>query len=206
MKLLVATRSTHKLHEIGQILGEIDGLEVLSLDDAGVEPDPAEDDLEPFETFEENALSKARYFAERTRMPTAADDSGLEVDALGGRPGVRSKRYAPEEGPGADQDERNNLHLLRELAETPLQERLARYVCAVAFVDPDGTEHTLRGTLEGRIEFGPHGDEGFGYDPLFLVPEFGTTLGVVPPPKKNAVSHRGRAFRAFAAWLKERSA
>ena len=205
MKLVVATRSTHKLHEIREILAPVEGLEVLSLDDAGVEEDPdAEAGLEPFDTFEENAMSKARYFAGKTGLPTAADDSGLAVDALGGRPGVHSKRWAPDTGDlsGRELDEANNLHLLREMAEVPLHERTARYVCVIAYVAADGSEHTLRGECEGRIQTGPQGTEGFGYDPLFFVPEYQTTFGIVPPPQKHRVSHRGKAFRAFRDLLR----
>ena len=201
MKLLIATRSDHKLREIRQILEKVPELEVLSLVDAGVEPDPAEDDLEPYDTFAENALSKARHFARKTGLPTAADDSGLEVDALGGRPGVRSKRYAPEDGPGVDQDDRNNHHLLVELEGTPDAARTARYVCVVAWIDAEGRERHVRGTLEGRIATAPDGDGGFGYDPLFYVPDFGGTLGTIAPERKNAVSHRGEAFRALATEL-----
>lgn len=209
MKLVIATRSTHKLHEIGEILATVDALEVLSLDDAGVPEDPeAEEGLEPHDTFEENALSKARYFREKTGMPVAADDSGLIVDALDGAPGVRSKRFSPEsaELDGAERDDANNLHLLRTMIEVPLHQRTARYVCVIAYIDADGEEHVIREECEGRIAMGPSGTEGFGYDPLFFVPQFQTTFGIVPPSEKNKVSHRGKAIRAFRDLLREQGA
>ena len=201
MKLLVATRSEHKLREIRAILHGVADLDVLGLDQAGVAYDPREEELEPFETFEENALSKARYFHEQTGLVTVADDSGLCVDALGGGPGVHSKRFAPGTATGAARDEANNEHLLTLLADVPADGRGARYVCVVALVDGAGEPRFLRGEVEGTIAEQPSGEGGFGYDPLFFVPEFGRTFGEVSAGEKHAVSHRGRAFRALAGHL-----
>ena len=199
MKVLLATRSAHKLAEIREILAGVD-VELVGLDDLGLAPTPEEDDLEPYETFEENALSKARWFREVSGLPTLSDDSGLAVDALGGAPGVRSKRYSPRaiagEVDGQQRDDANNAHLLAQIADTPEDERSARYVCVVAFSGPDGDEWTVRGEVEGRIARAPSGSSGFGYDPLFFVPELGRTFGESTAEEKHALSHRGRAFRA----------
>jgi XTP/dITP diphosphohydrolase len=202
VKLLVATRSAHKLEEIHEILAEVEGLELVGLVEAGVEPDPAEDDLEPYETFEENAESKARYFFERTGLPTVADDSGLEVDALDGRPGVRSKRFAPGPFEGLQRDRANNRHLLTLLDGVELEARSGRYVCALALVDGPAPARLTRGESPGRILDHEMGEGGFGYDPLFFVPELGQTFAEVPAEQKHALSHRGRAFRQLAQWLR----
>lgn len=202
MKLLVATRSAHKLDEIREILSEIEGLELLGLVEAGVAPDPAEDALEPYDTFEENARSKARYFFDKTGLPTVADDSGLEVDALDGRPGVRSKRFAPGPFEGLERDRANNRHLVALLADTPPERRTGRYVCALAFVDGPAPARLTRGESPGRILDAERGEGGFGYDPLFFVPELGRTFAEVSAEAKHALSHRGRAFRTLADWLR----
>lgn len=204
MKLLVATRSEHKLREIRGILAGVPDLDVVGLEEAGVAYDPREEDLEPFETFEENALSKARYFHDRTGMVTVADDSGLCVDALEGRPGVHSKRFAPGDATGLARDLANNAHLLASLTDVPRDERGARYVCVVALVDEGPEPRFVRGEVEGVIASGPRGEGGFGYDPLFLIPEWGRTFGESTPEEKHAVSHRGRAFRALAGMLEAR--
>lgn len=203
MRLLVATRSAHKLEEIREILHPGVGVDVLSLDEAGVPYTAEEDELEPYETFEENALSKARYFQRKTGLTTASDDSGLCVDALGGRPGVYSKRFAPGGAAGDARDRANNEHLLRLLDDTPEDRRTARYVCVVALVDGGGEPRFFRGEVEGRIGSTPRGEGGFGYDPLFEVPELGRTFAEVPAEEKHALSHRGRAFRALAESLEE---
>lgn len=197
MKLLLATRSEHKLEEIREILADLPDLELVGLDEAGVTPSPEEDDLEPFDTFEANAESKARYFHRLTGLPTAADDSGLAVDALGGRPGVHSKRFAPGGAEGLARDRANNRHLLELLAETSGADRSARYVCAVALVDDAAPTRWVRGECEGRIATEERGEGGFGYDPLFFVPELGHTFAEVAIAEKHARSHRGRAFRAL---------
>jgi XTP/dITP diphosphohydrolase len=201
LKLLAATRSGHKLDEIRTILGTRGGVEVMSLDDAGVPYAPEEDGLEPYETFEENAVSKARYFHEKTGLATVSDDSGLCVDALGGRPGVHSKRFAPGSAVGLERDRANNQHLLDLLAGVPEARRGARYVCVVALVQEGREERLFRGEVEGLIGARPRGEGGFGYDPLFRVPELGRTFGESSPEEKHALSHRGRAFRSLAEAL-----
>jgi XTP/dITP diphosphohydrolase len=201
-RVLAATRSADKLREIRQILAPYAGLEVIDLREAGVPESPDEDAVEAFDSFEENALAKARYFASRSPLPVLADDSGLCVDALGGAPGVRSKRFSGRTDlRGAELDRANNALLLERLAGTPDAERTARYVCAAALVLPGGTERVSIGTCEGVILMGPRGDGGFGYDPLFLVPEACATFGELSPGDKDRLSHRGMAVRAAGQWL-----
>ena len=206
MKLLVATRSAHKLAEIREILSATEGLEVVGLDDLGVAYDLREEELEPYESFEENAYSKARYFRALTGLATAADDSGLEVEGLDGRPGVRSKRFAPFGGDvtAAERDHANNAHLLLLLARADDRSRTARYVCVVALDEGDGGVTTLRGEAAGVIAHAPRGNGGFGYDPLFIDPVLGRTFGEITADEKNARSHRGAAFRALGAHLSPR--
>ena len=202
MELLVATRSAHKMAEIREILGEVPDLRVLDLDQAGVHYTEAEDGLEPFETFEENAISKAKYFRAVSGLATVADDSGIEVDALDGAPGVRSKRFAPDRGlDGEARDRSNNEYLLALLGERVMTERTARYVCVAALVLEDDDAITLRGEAPGVIAMAPKGDGGFGYDPLFFDPELRRTFGEISLEEKHARSHRGRAFRALAEHL-----
>jgi XTP/dITP diphosphohydrolase len=189
MKLLVATRSRHKMREIRRILSVVPDLEVLSPDEAGLEPLPEEDHLEPHPTFEENARSKARYFQVRSGLTAVADDSGIEVDALAGAPGVHSKRFAPVPWGTSDdaRDEANNRHL-----------------CVVVLDDGSGEPVTLRGEAPGRVADEPAGSGGFGYDPLFELPELGRTFAEITAEEKNARSHRGAAFRKLAELLEER--
>jgi len=198
VRLLVATRSTHKLEEIRSILAHLADVELLGLDEAGIPFAEEEAGLEPYDTFEENALSKAHYFHRRSGLPTVSDDSGLAVDALGGAPGVRSKRFAPGDATGLIRDRANNDHLLDRLRGIPESERTARYVCVVALVEEGSSPRTFRGEVEGRIAEAPSGEGGFGYDPLFHVPELGRTFGDATAEEKHARSHRGRAFRALA--------
>jgi XTP/dITP diphosphohydrolase len=201
-EVVVATRSGDKLREIRQLFAAHPGLRALGLDEAGVAESPEEEGIEAFSTFEENALAKAHYFAARTAHPVLADDSGLAVDALGGAPGVWSKRFSGRSdlrGPALDQA--NNAALLERLSGMPDAERTARYVCVVALVLPDGREQLFRGECEGVILPAPRGAGGFGYDPLFYLPEEGGTFGELPPERKNELSHRGRAVRAAASWL-----
>lgn len=205
-RLLVATRSRHKLRELGQLLHLGPDVELVSPDDVGIEGEPEETG----ETFETNARIKARYYARLSGMPTLADDSGLEVDALGGGPGVRTKRYA---GPDAT-DERNNEKLLRELDGLPPERRGARYVCVLALALPTGADgrgpleiDVRRGTCRGRIAASPRGDGGFGYDPIFEPAEErpgGRTLGEWSAAEKNAISHRSRAAARMAPVIRER--
>lgn len=203
MDLLVATRSAGKMREIRRILASVPGLRVLDLDEAGIPESPEEEELEPYATFEENARSKARYFFERSGIPTVADDSGIVVDALGGAPGVRSKRFAPAARSGEGQDEANNRYLVERLAGVPAEQRTARYVCVAVLVDGSGRELVTRGEAEGRIVDTPRGSGGFGYDPHVLVPELDVTFAELTPDGKDARSHRGAAFRALAAHLAE---
>jgi len=199
--LLIATRSAGKLRELRELFARA-GLDVVDLTQAGVAPSAVEDDLEVADTFEDNALAKARYFAELTRRAVIADDSGLEVAALDGRPGVRSKRWSGRtELAGLPLDAANNARLIDELRG--LTNRDARYVCVAALVD-HGAERTFRGTAEGVILEEPRGTEGFGYDPYFFSSELGKTFGEASLVEKEGVSHRGRAFRALIEALRER--
>lgn len=197
------------MKEIRRILATVEGLTVVDLGDVGLDPEPAEDDLEPYATFEENALSKARYFAERSGLPTVADDSGIEVDALGGAPGVRTKRFAADGGvdvaslSGVDLDEANNRHLAERLHGVPDAERGARYVCVAALVRGDEDPVVVRGEAPGRILHAPRGDGGFGYDPWVFDDEVGSSFAEMSAEQKDARSHRGAAFRALAARLNE---
>ena len=201
-RLVIATRSEHKLRELRELL-HLERAELVSLDDLGVVGDPVEDGA----TFETNARIKARFGARTTGLPALADDSGLEVDALDGGPGVRTRRYA---GPDAT-DEENNRKLLAALAGLPPERRFARYVCVLALALPDATGPrgalpllTARGTCRGRIATAPRGSGGFGYDPVFepLSEEAGgRTLGQWSAAEKHAISHRARAARRMAPRL-----
>ena len=219
MKLLLATRSAHKAREVAEILAgagvgaprmvqsapRVGALapRIVTLEEAGVAWSEAEEGLEPHDTFERNAESKARYFAGLTGMATVADDSGLEVDALGGRPGVRTKRFAPAgRYPGLDQDGANNRHLLERLDGVAPARRGARYVCVACLVAPaTGLARHFRGEAPGRILDRARGSGGFGYDPLFLDEGTGRSYAELSADEKNARSHRGRAFRALAGHL-----
>ncbi len=205
MKLVVATRSAQKVAEVRRILGAAGpgSPAVVSLDDAGIPWSERETSLEPHLSFEENARSKARHFARLSGLPTAADDSGLEVDALGGRPGVRSKRFAPARAhPALDRDEANNRHLLASLAGVPPERRGAKYVCVAWYEDPEsGASAHFRGEAPGRILERARGGGGFGYDPLFLDVAAGRAYAELSPGEKDERSHRGRAFRALARFL-----
>ena len=203
MRLVVATRSTHKVGEIRAILAGVPDLELVDLDQAGIAETSEEDALEPYDTFEANAHSKAAYFHRMSGLPTVADDSGIVVDALDGQPGVRSRRFAPlpPDTPRAEQDQANNRYLLERLADVPAERRTGRYVCVAAYVDVEGRSFLFRGTAEGRVLTEPRGTGGFGYDPLFVADDLGSTFGEAPAREKDAVSHRGKAFRALAAHL-----
>ncbi len=206
MKLLLATRSTHKAREVRRVLGG-EGLErcaIVTLDDAGIPWTEAEEDLEPHDTFEENAASKAHYFARLSGLATVSDDSGLEVDALDGGPGVRTKRFAPPgRYSGLAQDDANNRYLVERLDGMPPSARGARYVCVACIVDPaSGAVSSFRGEASGRILVSPRGNGGFGYDPLFFDLELDRSYADLTPAEKDARSHRGRAFRALAAALR----
>lgn len=197
MKMVLASRNQKKIAEMQTLLRQYlgDDLEILSLDDIGCTEDIAEDGT----TFEENAVVKAGVPA-RMGYVGIADDSGLEVDALHGAPGIFSARFADDEGEGHD-DERNNQKLLRLLKGVPTEKRTARYVCAIALVYPDGRQITVRGTCEGRILTEYQGSGGFGYDPLFFFPQYRKTLAQVTSEEKHAVSHRGAAVALLAQAL-----
>jgi len=191
MRVLIATENPGKLRELRQILGAC-GLELVSPRDLDLDLVVAETGR----TFAENAITKANAYAAASGMPVIADDSGLEVDALDGRPGVMSARYA---GEGAD-DRQRRLKLLAELVDVPPDRRQARFRCVVALAWC-GKIYTTEGTVEGVIIGEERGSDGFGYDPIFLVPELGRTLAELPAAEKNAISHRGRAARAMVPVL-----
>jgi XTP/dITP diphosphohydrolase len=194
-RVVLATRNRHKVREIAELLAPV-GLELAGIDDLA--PDLALTEHE--ETFDGNALSKARQAALATGLPSLADDSGLEVDALGGAPGVYSARYA---GDPCD-DGRNNQKLLAALSAVPDGQRSARYRCVAAFVDPaTGRTLTATGSCEGIILRAPRGDGGFGYDPLFLIPALDRTMAEIDLSEKNQLSHRAAAFRRLAESLPE---
>lgn len=195
MTLLVATRSPGKQREVRRLLAPIP---ILFPDDAGVAPDPAEDRLELGDTFLANARAKAEFFARKTGLPTVADDSGLEVLALGGLPGVRSKRWAGSPATGEELDRANNDELLRRLFGAPAPRRRARYRCVLAYLpSPGAAPEIFEGECAGSILEDPRGGGGFGYDPLFLSDDLGKSFGEASDAEKDAASHRGRAFRAL---------
>jgi XTP/dITP diphosphohydrolase len=187
MKLVIATHNAGKKREYDHLLKGL-GLEMSSLDDLGIEQDVEETGT----TFAENALVKARFYCRISGLPTLADDSGLEVDALHGAPGVYSARYAGED---ASDEDRYRL-LLAHLAQVPQEKRTARFRCVIAIVWPDGRECTVEGACEGTIAHEPKGQNGFGYDPVFFVPAYGATMAELSPGIKNAISHRARAAQA----------
>lgn len=191
-ELLVATGNAGKVKELAALL-EGSGISLLSLKDFPQIPTVLEDG----ETFAQNAIKKAKSACEATGIPVIADDSGLSVDAIGGRPGVYSARYAGEGCSDGD----NNLKLLGELEGLGLEQRSAAFHCVIALCLPDGVCKTFDGELKGIITEVPVGSGGFGYDPLFLVPEYGMTLAELPLAVKNRISHRGRAFAALKEHL-----
>jgi XTP/dITP diphosphohydrolase len=199
---LLATRSLGKLYELRPMFAAA-GFDVIDLDKAGIPEDAAEETLEEFETFEENALAKAKYFRAKSGLVTIADDSGLEVRALGGAPGVRTKRWSGRADlEGRALDVANNDFLLNKLGTQT--DRRARYVCVAALVDGGG-ERTFRGETEGEILEAPRGEGGFGYDPLFLSSDLGITFAEADRAAKEQTSHRGRAFSQLIAWLAARA-
>jgi len=189
----MATRNAGKIRELRDLLAGL-GIELLSLADFPDLPEIPEDGA----TFAANAATKAKEVARLTRLPALADDSGLEVAALKGRPGVLSARYAQDlTGASVPSDEDNWRKLLEELAGVPWEERQARFVCEIALVLPDGRVFTARGECLGLIALEPKGEHGFGYDPVFWVPEFGRTMAELGPEVKNRLSHRARALAAL---------
>ncbi len=198
--IVLATRNPGKLREIQQVLGSL-AVRVEGLAGATDVAEPAEEGM----TFAENARAKSLYYARATGLCCLADDSGLVVDALGGAPGVRSARYAADRcPPGADRPEveaANNAKLLAELQGIPDACRTARFECHVALADPQRILIETTGTVEGWIAREPRGTDGFGYDPLFYLPDLGRTMAELSPEAKNGISHRGQAVRRFAALL-----
>jgi XTP/dITP diphosphohydrolase len=198
-RLVVASFNRAKAVEVAEILAAegLDFAVALLSDFPGVKLPP-----ETGDTFAINALAKARAAAHGTGLPTVADDSGLEVDALNGQPGVMSARYAGEAG----SDEDRYRKVLALMASVPDAQRTARFRCAAAFADPSGLELLAEGTVEGRIAPAPAGSGGFGYDPIFVPEGRDVTMAQLTPEEKHAISHRGRAFRALARLIRERGA
>lgn len=206
MRLLIATQNQNKVREIREILEgstKNSGLELVGLDEiVEARGAPIEEPVEDGLSFEENARIKARYYAKATGLVAIAEDSGLEVDALDGAPGIHSARYAGVGESREERDRANNEKLLRELEGAAEAERAARFVCALSVVSSTGEVlYETRGEFEGRIGTEPRGDGGFGYDPLLFIPELGKTSAELTSEEKNARSHRGAAFRALAKVL-----
>jgi len=195
MKIIFATGNKNKLREIRAILAGLD-IEVVSMKEAGFDMDIVEDG----QTFAENALIKARTVCKASGEVTLADDSGLVVDALGGEPGIYSARWMGEDTPYSIK----NAAMIERLNGVPDEERSARFVCSIACVYPDGTEDVTEATYEGRIGYEAKGQNGFGYDPIFYVPEKGMYSAELSPEEKNAISHRGKALRAMRVKIEER--
>lgn len=193
--MIFATGNMGKMKEIKAILGDI-GEEILSMKEAGIDMDIVEDGS----TFEENAIIKAKAVMERTGKLALADDSGLEIDALNKEPGIYSARYMGEDTPY----EIKNSNLIERMKGVKGKDRSARFVCVIAAAFPDGEIITTRGTIEGVIAEKPAGENGFGYDPIVYVPEYGMTTGQMDPDAKNAISHRGKALTAMKKILEER--
>lgn len=196
-KIIFATGNENKMKEIRMILADL-GMPILSMKEAGINVDVVEDGT----TFEENALIKATEIAKLTEnCIVLADDSGLEIDYLNKEPGIYSARYL---GVDTSYDVKNSI-ILDRLAGVPDEKRTARFVCAVAAAFPDGTSEVVRGTIEGIIGHGIAGENGFGYDPIFYLPEYGCTTAELEPEKKNELSHRGNALRAMRAIMEKRA-
>lgn len=195
MKILMATSNQDKIREIRQILKDTD-MEVLSLTEAGIEKDIEETGT----TFEENAALKAESIRDLTGTVTVADDSGLVIDYLDGAPGIYSSRFMGVDTPYPEK----NGAILEKMKGVPDEKRSARFVCAMAVAWPDGHTDIYRGVMEGRIAYYIAGEGGFGYDPIFYLPEYGCTSAELTADEKNAISHRGKAMRLVAEALKNR--
>lgn len=192
MKLLIATHNAGKKREYARLLAGLD-VEITTLAELGVQRSVPEEGI----SYAENALAKARSYAADTGILTLADDSGLEVDALDGAPGVRSARFAG----GDATDAQRCAALLKRLRGVPEDRRTARFRCAIALAWPGGRAEIMEGTCEGRIALKPQGENGFGYDPVFYVPEYGCTMAELPDSVKDTISHRGRAAALARAVL-----
>jgi len=197
-RIVLATRNAHKVSELRAILDDLIGELDLEIVGVGEFPDVA-DVVETGVTFAENATLKAVAVAEATRLPALADDSGLAVDVLGGSPGVYSARWAGTHG----QDRANLDLLLAQLSDVPDEHRSAAFVCAAALAFPDGTVVVREGRMPGALARAPRGNNGFGYDPILVVDGDSRTAAELSTEEKNAISHRGKAFRALAADLRE---
>ena len=195
MKIIMATGNANKVREIRQMLEGTD-IEVLSMKEAGIEADIDENGT----SFEENAAIKAEAIRDLTGTLVIADDSGLEIDALGGEPGIHSARFMGED---TSYDIKNKA-LIEKLEGVPDEKRSARFVCAVAIAAPDVPTKVFRGTFEGRIAYEQKGENGFGYDPIFYVPEMGCTSAELSPEVKNSMSHRGKALAMAVEEIKKR--
>ena len=191
-RLIFATGNQNKMREIREILADLP-VEILSMKEAGIEADIVEDG----KTFEENAIIKAKTIMELTGELVLADDSGLEIDYLNKEPGIYSARYMGED----TSYHIKNASLIQRLEGVPDEKRTARFVCAVAAAFPDGTIKTVRGTMEGRIGYEEKGANGFGYDPIFYLPEYGCTSAELAMEEKNKISHRGKALQAIRTEL-----
>lgn len=187
-KIVFATTNEGKVKEIKEILKDFP-IEVVSMKEMGITADIEENGT----TFEENSLIKARALAKLTGLPALADDSGLEVDYLNGEPGIYSARYL---GRDTDYDYKNN-YIIDKLSGAKGEDRSARFVCVISLVLPDGREFVERGVVEGLIGYEQKGENGFGYDPIFYLPEYGKTSAELPPEEKNKISHRGKALTAM---------
>ncbi len=194
-RFVIASKNKGKIKEIEEILAGLP-FEVVSMEEVGI----TEEIEENGSTFEENALIKARNVHAVSGEMVMADDSGLEVDFLNGAPGIYSSRFA---GEGASDKDRNDK-LLSILEDVPFDKRKARFVCVIAVILADGEEFTVKGTFEGYIGFEPKGNNGFGYDPLFFVPEYNMTSAEMEPSKKHEISHRGRALKLMVEEIKKR--
>lgn len=184
--IIFATKNEGKMKEVREILSDLP-YRVQSMEEAGIDIDVVEDG----DTFEANAIKKAREICEVSQSIVLADDSGLEIDFFDQAPGVYSARYLGKDTPYSEK----NAIILDRMKEVPEEERTARFVCAIAVAFPDGRTHVVRGTIEGIIGYESKGDNGFGYDPIFYVPEYGMTTSEMPPELKNQLSHRGKALR-----------
>lgn len=194
-KIIFATGNAGKMKEIRNILSDLP-VQVLSMREVGIQTDIVEDG----KTFAENAVIKARAIMQLTGEVVLADDSGLEIDYLNKEPGIYSARYM-----GEDTSYRiKNANLIQRLEGVPDEKRTARFVCAIAAAFPDGTVKTTEGTIEGRIGYEEKGENGFGYDPIFYVPEFGCTTAELSEEQKNKISHRGRALAEMKEILKDK--
>lgn len=194
-KIIFATGNQGKMHEIRQILGDMD-LEVVSMKEAGIDIDIVEDGT----TFEENAIIKAKAVAAYTDAIVLADDSGLEIEYLNNEPGIYSARYMGADTPYSVK----NQNFIDRLKGVPDEKRTARFVCVIAAAMPDGGIFTTKGVIEGRIAEEEKGENGFGFDPIFYVPEYGCTTAQLSEEQKNAISHRGKALEAMKEELRKR--